>query len=413
MMSSKELSIGNDTGWLASLCRQLVVKRLQGLCDGQLSIREADYSYEAGQAGPLDCQIDILDASAWVDIALGGSIGAGESYMAGMWQANDLTTLTRLFARNRDRLDALESGANMLLQPLGRLLHWSHRNSRRGSKANIAAHYDLGNDMFAQFLDPRMMYSSAIYPDANADLDTAATYKLQRIGEKLRLNQHDHLLEIGTGWGGLAIYMAQQYGCRVTTATISQQQYALACARVKAAGLQDRISILLCDYRDLEGQYDKLVSIEMIEAVGLDFLPEYFAKCSHLLKPDGAFLLQSITIADQRYAYAAKHVDFIQKHIFPGGALPSTTRISECMRDFTDMQLRHIEDIGLHYAKTLGDWRHRFNERLHIIEQQGYDERFIRMWNFYLHYCAGGFLERTISCGQYLFHKPRCELAWT
>jgi cyclopropane-fatty-acyl-phospholipid synthase len=260
--------------------------------------------------------------------------------------------------------------------------------------------------MFEQFLDSKMMYSSAIYPGKEASLEVASEYKLALIAEKLAIQAGDHILEIGSGWGGMAIYLASHFDCHVTTTTISQAQFDEARRRIDAAGLSDRITLLLRDYRDLVGQYDKIVSIEMIEAVGLDFLPTYFKQCSSLLKPNGLMVLQSITIADQRYDYAAKHVDFIQRYIFPGGALPSAARILECMRDHTAMQLRGVQDIGLDYAQTLHDWRLRFFQNWPAIHQLGYDERFKRLWHYYLCYCEGGFLERAISCAHFVFHKP-------
>ncbi len=396
-------------GWLTTFCRRQVLQVLQQLQSARLCIVENGVQTFVGDASAPVIVLDIHDGDAWVDIALGGSIGAAEAYMAGSWSTPDLTGLVQVFARNMSLLDVMESPADWLMQPVRRFLHFRHRNSRRNAKHNIHAHYDLGNAMFEQFLDPMMMYSSAIYPHAQASLNEAAEFKLRTVAEKLAIEPGDRILEIGSGWGGMAIYLATHYGCHVTTTTISQAQFDEASRRIAAAGLQDRITLLLKDYRDLTGQYDKLVSIEMIEAVGLDFLPTYFSACSRLLKDNGVMLIQSITIADQRYAYAAKHVDFIQRYIFPGGALPSSTRILECMRDCTDLQLRHLHDIGLDYARTLRDWRDRFFANWPTIHKLGYDERFYRLWHYYLCYCEGGFLERTISCGQYLFHKPRAQ----
>lgn len=394
---------------LVDRCRQGVAEQLDQLRDGQLELHENGSRWVCGEVGSLHAELTIDDASAWVDIALGGSIGAAESYMDGHWHSRDLTSLIQLFARNLDALDRIESKQRWWNQATRKLAHWWYDNSRQGAKRNIARHYDLGNDMFKLWLDPLMMYSSAIYPHTNASLEQAAEYKLRRIAEKLKIKATDQVLEIGTGWGGLSIFLARNYGCHVTTTTISREQYDEAKARIEALGFQDKITLLLQDYRELQGQFDKLVSIEMIEAVGLKYLPEYFRKCSSLLKPDGAFLLQSITIADQRYDYAASNVDFIQKYIFPGGALPSNSRIAECLRDDTDMMLMHHEDIGQHYARTLRDWRQRFLSNKEAILAQGYDQRFLRMWEYYLCYCEGGFLERTISCAQLLMHKPRCR----
>ncbi|MFN4289966.1 MAG: class I SAM-dependent methyltransferase [Permianibacter sp.] len=397
---------------LTQRCRRAVLDKLSQLQGGSISVHEEGQHARFGDAdAPLHAELHILHPDAWAEIALGGSIGAAESYMNGDWRCNDLTSLVQIFARNLDLLDQMESKVAFFTNLARKGLHWWRRNSQSQARKNIAAHYDLGNDMFQLWLDPLMMYSSAIYPSPDSTLDTAARHKLQRIGEKLQLGPNDHLLEIGTGWGGLSVYLAQTFGCKVTTTTISKEQHALARERIDAAGLGDRIELLLEDYRDLNGQYDKLVSVEMIEAVGLQYLPQYFRKCSSLLKANGAFLLQSITIADQRYDYAAKNVDFIQRYIFPGGALPSNTRIGECLRDATDLRLVHHEDIGLHYARTLKDWRDRFHHKLNDIRALGYDERFIRMWEYYLCYCEGGFRERVISCAQMLMHKPRCIAA--
>lgn len=284
--------------------------------------------------------------------------------------------------------------------------HFFNRNTKEGSRNNISAHYDLGNGFFTLFLDQSMMYSSAIYPQCDASLAEAAEFKLQRVCEKLQLKPQDHLLEIGTGWGGLAIYAATHYGCRVTTTTISREQYDFACARIKSLGLEDRIKVLFDDYRDLQGQFTKLVSIEMIEAVGHEHYDQYFSTCSALLAPDGLMLIQAITIADQRYEQAKKSVDFIQRYIFPGGSLPSIAVIAESIKRNTDLTIVQMEDIGEHYAQTLKHWREAFLAKLEQVRAQGFDERFIRMWEFYLCYCEGGFMERSIGTAQLLFAKP-------
>ena len=408
MNQTRVLSRSNTSNGLINRCRSAVVNQLEQLKFGQLEIHEDGSRWVCGDIGELHAEIHIHDPNAWVEIALGGSIGAAESYTRGEWESRDVTTLVRLLARNMDTLDKLESKQRWLTTIARKLAHLWQKNSLKGSRKNIAKHYDLGNDMFRLWLDPLMMYSSAIYPHADATLEQAATYKLRRIAEKLHINAQDHVLEIGTGWGGLSIYLAQNYGCRVTTTTISQQQFDEAKKRVYALGLQDKVELLLVDYRELSGKYDKLVSIEMIEAVGLAFLPTYFEQCSRLLKDNGAFLLQSITIADQRYDYAARNVDFIQTYIFPGGALPSNTRIAECVRDHTDMLMVQHEDIGFHYARTLADWRERFHAHKNEIVAQGYDAAFLRLWHYYLSYCEGAFLERATSCAQILLHKKQC-----
>jgi cyclopropane-fatty-acyl-phospholipid synthase len=303
----------------------------------------------------------------------------------------------------------MDTSMSRLKLPLHKILHWFNRNTRNGSRRNIEAHYDLGNDLFEQFLDPSMMYSAAYYQTPDMSLEKAAIAKLDRICLKLELTPDDHVLEIGSGWGGFAIHAAQHYGCHVTTTTISKQQYELACARVKQMGLEDRITVLMKDYRDLQGQFEKLVSIEMIEAIGHQYVNTYFSSCSHLLKPNGMMLLQAITITDQQYEVALRDVDFIKRYIFPGGFLPSITLMTNSIAKCTDMKLFHMEDIGPHYATTLRDWRQRFIQNIEQIKTHGYSDVFTRMWDFYLCYCEGAFRERAIGTVQMLLTKPDCR----
>jgi cyclopropane-fatty-acyl-phospholipid synthase len=337
-------------------------------------------------------------------------VGAGEAYIGGHWRADDLTALIRLMIVNRDVMQSMEGGAAIATAPLRRILHWLNRNSPDGSRRNIAAHYDLGNDLFALMLDETMAYSCAVFEREDATLHEAQLAKFERICRKLRLAPDDHLLEIGTGWGGLAIHAARHYGCRVTTTTISREQHEWAKETVAAAGLGDRITLLLDDYRDLRGRYDKLVSIEMIEAVGARYLDTYTAQCGRLLEPHGAMLLQAITIQDQVYEEALKSVDFIQRFIFPGSFIPSVSAIADSVRRSTDMKVFHLEDIGPHYATTLRHWRDNFFASLPRVRQLGYPEAFVRMWDYYLCYCEGGFLERQIGDVQMLLTRPRCRL---
>lgn len=351
-------------------------------------------------------EVQIHDTSVWGMIASNGSIGAGEAFIHGYWSSPDLTKVIRVLVSNMDVLDAMEGGLARLGRPLIRGLHWINRNTRKGSQKNIAAHYDLGNEMFEQFLDPTMMYSAAQFLTADDTLEQAQLNKLQRICQKLDLKPTDHLLEIGTGWGSMALYAAQHYGCKVTTTTLSKEQFDYTQARIEALGLQEQVTLLLEDYRDLTGQYDKLVSIEMIEAVGHHFLPSYFKQCSQLLKPHGLMLLQAITIRDQRYEQAKSSVDFIQRYIFPGGALPSVQKMLEIVGKDTDMNLMHMEDFGLHYAKTLRLWHENFRRAHGRLTELGYDDYFLRLWEFYLCYCEGGFLERSIGTAQLLLAKP-------
>ncbi|MBW0235513.1 cyclopropane-fatty-acyl-phospholipid synthase family protein [Pseudomonas sp. D1HM] len=398
------LSTHNLTSrWL----RRGVMRLLNQLKNGQLIVIENGEHYRFGTPGAqIVGEVQIYDASVWGMIASNGSIGAGEAFIHGYWSSPDLTKVIRILVSNMDVLDAMEGGLARLGRPLVRGLHWVNRNTRKGSQKNIAAHYDLGNEMFEQFLDPTMMYSAAQFLSPDDTLEQAQLNKLKRICQKLALAPEDHLLEIGTGWGSMALYAAQHYGCKVTTTTLSKEQFDYTQARIKALGLQDQVTLLLEDYRDLTGQFDKLVSIEMIEAVGHDFLSGYFKQCSHLLKPQGLMLLQAITIRDQRYEQARSSVDFIQRYIFPGGALPSVQKMLEIVGKDTDMSLMHMEDFGLHYARTLRLWHENFRHAHGRLIELGYDDYFLRLWEFYLCYCEGGFMERSIGTAQLLLAKP-------
>ncbi|MEM7707893.1 MAG: cyclopropane-fatty-acyl-phospholipid synthase family protein [Pseudomonadota bacterium] len=393
------------TQWL----RQQLFKRFSMLEQGQVTLVEGNNEYQFGdeQAPPELCaRVIVLDPKMYRFIAFGGTVGAGESYMEGHWEAEDLTAVIRVFVRNKDTMNQLQRGLARLSAPVLQWLHKRNRNTRDGSARNIAAHYDLGNDFFALFLDRNMMYSSAVYRDPQETLETASDHKLDRICRKLELKPGDNVLEIGTGWGGFAIFAASHYGCHVTTTTISQEQHDQAKRRIEDAGLTDRITLLKKDYRDLDGQFDKLVSIEMIEAVGHHYLDTYIQQCAALLKPDGMFLLQAITIQDQLYDQAIGGVDFIQRYIFPGSFIPSINAICSAVARVSDLRLFHLEDIGPSYALTLREWRRRFLSRLDEVRQQGYPETFIRMWEYYLCYCEGGFLERSIGNAQMLLTKP-------
>lgn len=410
---SRQAQISDRSFWLDQIARKMVYKQLSRITEGEIVIRENNRDSYFGKISsefPLRVHIDVHHSSLWSDVAFGGTPGSGEAYMKGSWSCSNLTNLVRIFVRNRHVLDSLDQRFTRLQAPLQKLLHWLSRNTRSGSRRNIGAHYDLGNDLFRLFLDPTMMYSCAYYPTAEATLEQASLAKLEMICQKLQLTPQDHLLEIGTGWGGLAIYAAQNYGCKVTTTTISQQQYDMAKQRIEEAGLEQQITLLFSDYRDLQGQYDKLVSVEMIEAIGHQYLQTYFAKCSSLLKADGVMLLQAITIADQLYEAARKDVDFIKKYIFPGGFLPSVTAMSQAISQMTDMKMAHLHDIGPHYARTLADWRNRFFAQIDAVRQQGYSDAFVRMWEYYLCYCEGGFIERDIGTVQMLLTKPQSRL---
>lgn len=393
--------------WRDRLARGAVFKRLAGLTQGRLEIVEPG---EVNRFGPVQdgpaIVVHVHSPRFWPALAYGGSVGAGEAYMDGDWQCDDLVGLIRLLLRNRAVLDGMDRGLARLSAPLRSLSHRLKRNTRAGSRRNIAAHYDLGNDFYALWLDETLMYSCAYFSHPEMSLAEASRAKLERICQALDLKPDDHVLEIGTGWGGFALHAAGRYGCKVTTTTLSEAQYRLARQRIAEAGLEARVELLLKDYRDLDGTYDKLVSIEMVEAVGADHLETYFRQCGRLLKADGAMLLQAITIADQRYSAALKEVDFIQKHIFPGGFLPSVTALSGAATRASDLRAVQLADIGPHYAETLERWRANFRSQIDRVRALGYPERFLRMWEFYLCYCEGGFRERDIGTVQMLLAKP-------
>lgn len=411
-LSSSKSALKMGSGFGAGLLRRGVLRQLQGLRYGFLTVIEDGQRLEFGDPlASIHAEIYVNDSAVWGMVASNGSIGAGEAYILGHWSSPDLTAVVRVFVTNLDTLDAMETGFARLSRPLVQGLHWLNSNTRKGSRKNIAAHYDMGNEMFEQFLDPTMMYSAAQFSSAEDNLEQAQLNKLERICQKLNLQAQDHLLEIGTGWGSMAIYAAVNYGCKVTTTTLSKEQFDYAKRRIEELGLQDRITLLLEDYRDLQGTYDKLVSIEMIEAVGHRFLSDYFQQCAKLLNPKGLMLLQAITIRDQRYEQAKNSVDFIQRYIFPGGALPSITKMLDIITDKTDMNLHHMEDFGLHYARTLRLWHENLHQARHNLEQLGYDQYFYRMWEFYLCYCEGGFIERTIGTAQLLLTKPAAQPA--
>ncbi|TMO56394.1 SAM-dependent methyltransferase [Pseudoalteromonas phenolica] len=393
--------------WFENKCRNLVISLLDKLQKASLEIEEAGQITRLGNVDAKLCgKIIVQDASMYVDFVKGGSIAAAEAYIAKKWTTPNLTEVIQVFARCQEQLDEIEKQGAWFTQLKNKIFHRKNANTQSGSKNNILAHYDLGNELYTRFLDSTMMYSSAIYSDSATQLHEAQLNKLKTICDKLDLKPTDHLIEIGTGWGGLAIFAAEHYGCQVTTTTISDAQYEFAVDKVKAKGLEDKITLLKKDYRLLEGKYDKLVSIEMIEAVGHEFMAEFFAKCNNLLKDDGLMLVQAITILDSRYDHYRTNVDFIQRYIFPGGCLPSIAVMSKHVAEQTNMMLDNIEDIGLHYARTLADWRKGFDANWQALTEFGFDEQFKRLWHFYLAYCEGAFLERVISTHHLVLRKP-------
>lgn len=395
--------------YLDRLARSVVLARLQKLRVGHLLIDDADSQYEFGQAvndADLSVRLVVRDPRFYKEIALGGAMGAGESFMQGYWSCDNLTHFLRLMLQNKEFLEEVDSGLAVFARPARRVLHFLNRNTQSGSRRNISAHYDLGNDFYSLWLDPSMMYSCAYYESADATLEQASLAKLDRICQRLDLSASDRVVEIGTGWGGFAVHAAKKYGCHVTTTTISKEQHDFASERIRQEGLQDKITLLFDDYRDLNGKFDKLVSIEMIEAVGHQFHDTFFKKCSALLKPQGRMLLQAITIADQRYNDYKRSVDFINRYIFPGGCLTSVTDMAASMTKRTDMRIVHIDDIGPHYATTLRAWHDRFFDKIGAVRDMGYSETFVRMWQFYLCYCESAFAERATGTVQMHIMKP-------
>ena len=398
------------TSLLARFGRRLMLDRLAEFTRGALRVVEPDgseFTYGERTADfDVSCTLTIEHPQTWADAAFGGTVGAGEAYIRGLWRCDDLTALVRIFVANRDVMNRMDSRWSFVSRPLLKLFHWANRNSKHGSARNIAAHYDLGNPLYELMLDETMAYSCAIFPRPEASLAVAQTAKFEAVCRKLDLKRTDHVLEIGTGWGGFAIHAVERYGCRVTTTTISSAQRDYALKKIAERNLSDRITVLLQDYRDLEGQYDKLVSIEMVEAVGAQYLDGFFGACSRLVKPDGAMLLQAITIQDQHYQQALKSVDYIQRYVFPGSFIPSVSALAASMTRATDLKLFHLEDIGPHYANTLRLWRERFFRNLAKVRELGYPDSFVRLWEYYLCYCEGGFRERQLGTVQMLLTKP-------
>jgi len=391
---------------MSGIAQQLVTNRLAQLTDGQLYLDDQCGRCVLGknERDDLNATVVVNNPNFYWRLATGGNIGAADSYLDGDWDCDDLVSLVRIFCRNVEQPET-NRGLRRLTRPLLRAGHWLARNTPTGSRRNIQAHYDLGNEFFELFLDPSMMYSAATFAQPDATLEESQIARLESICQQLDLQPTDHLVEIGTGWGGLAVHAASNYGCRVTTTTISQEQYHFAVQRITDAGLSDRVTVLQQDYRDLDGQFDKLVSIEMIEAVGPQFHDTYFKKCSDLLKPEGRMLLQAIVMPEQRYKQYLKSVDFIQKHIFPGGSLPSITAMQESVTRTSNMRMLALNDFADGYARTLREWRRRFHDQLEAVKALGYSDRFIRMWDYYLAYCEAAFEERAVGVVHAMWSK--------
>ena len=394
---------------LDQTARKALLSLLSKLKHGRITLTEDNQRYPFGEesfAASLKADISVHHSRFYSRILFGGSIGAAEAYMEGLWSADDLTMVMRILALNQKAFEDMEKGLARLTAPLYKLYHFARKNTKLGSRKNILAHYDLGNDFYALFLDQTMTYSCGIFEHEQSTLEDASVAKYDRLCQKLQLKPGHRVVEIGTGWGGFAVHAAQNYGVHVTTTTISEEQHRYAAKRFRKAGLEDQISLLKKDYRDIRGEFDRLVSIEMIEAVGHQFYAAFFEACSRLLKAEGLMALQAITIGDQIFDRHKRSVDFIKRYIFPGSCIPSVTAISNAIARATDLQLIHLEDITPHYARTLREWRRRFFANVDKVREMGYPETFIRMWEYYLCYCEGGFAERYIGDVQMLFAKP-------
>ncbi len=394
------------------IARRAILALLKRLVHGRLTLVESGHHHHFGERSdrfPLQAVITVHHPQLYTRLLFGGSIGAAEAYMEGFWSADDLTMVMRILALNQKAFEDMEKGLARLTAPLHKFYHFVRKNTKAGSRKNILAHYDLGNDFYALFLDETMTYSCGIFEKEDSTLREASEAKYDRICRKLHLTAGERVVEIGTGWGSFAVHAAQNYGVQVTTTTISDQQYQFAQDRIKAAGLEDRITLLKKDYRDLSGKFDKLVSIEMIEAVGHHYFTAFFRACSRLLKDDGMMALQAITIGDQIFDRHKRSVDFIKRYIFPGSCIPSITAVSNAIAGATDLRLVHLEDITVHYARTLREWRRRFFANIEKVRALGFSDTFIRMWEYYLCYCEGGFAERYIGDVQMLFVKPLCR----
>lgn len=395
-----------------SFLESIVLKAVRNMKKGKLHVTMPDGKHlHFGEGGGVTANISISNASFFKKCVLYGDIGFAESYIDGDWNTTSLKDVISWFIFNMDSNPVI-SGAGTssfltnIFQKINRWYHISRKNTIEGSKKNISEHYDLGNDFYELFLDRTMTYSSGIFRTEETTLEESQIEKYDRICRLLKLKSTDHLLEIGSGWGGFSSHAANNYGCKITTVTISDEQYKYAKKRFVTEGIDDKVNILLEDYRNIEGKFDKIVSIEMLEAVGHQFMPQYFSKCNELLKENGLLALQVITSPDARYDQMRKGVDFIQKHIFPGSLLPSVARINQCVNDASNLNLYDIKDIGIDYAKTLNIWCEEFNKKKEQILALGMDQRFIRKWNYYFDYCEAAFQMRNISVMQLVYTRP-------
>lgn len=393
-------------GLLNRIAANILRRRLKSIVGGKITFVEDGQHRVFGTSDGLEAEIRVHNPNFYRKSLLGGGVGFAEAFIHGWWSTDDLTTLLRIFVRDINLSNEFEKGFALLARKLLGLYHWRNKNTRTGSRQNIFEHYDLGNDFFSLFLDETLTYSCGIFNTPETSLKEASIAKLERMCEMVSIEKNDHVLEIGCGWGSFAIHAAEKYGCRVSATTISKEQYNLARERVRRRGLDDRVTILFKDYRELEGTYDKLVSIEMIEAVGHDFLGDFFIKCESLLAEDGAMALQGITMSEDFYEEYLRSADFIQRYIFPGSCCPALNAIKNAVSDSTDLKLSRTENIGSHYATTLREWRLRFSGNTEKLQAMGYSEEFIRTWLYYFSYCEAGFAENYLGNVQLVLQKP-------
>ena len=401
-----QVASSKNSTFLSSIFKKGVMNKFKHLQYGSIKILEGDEVLSFGDPGSNDkVTVTIHSNEFYVFLGSGGVTGVAEAYMAGYWTADNLVLLLQIVLKNKKILLSLDSGFAKLINPINKLIHWSKQNTLKGSKQNILAHYDLSNDFYKLWLDPTMTYSCGYFNNDSVSLEQASIEKIDRICRKLKLNENDHILEIGTGWGSFSLYAAKQYGCTIDTVTISDAQYEYASRKIESFGLDSKINIFNKDYRKIEGQYDKIVSIEMIEAVGHQFIPQYFSKISSLLKEDGLLAIQGITYNDQNFEEYKNSVDFIKKYIFPGSCLISVAQISDVIKEYTDLAIVDMEDITKHYAETLNRWKVNFMKVTPEVKRMGFSEAFIKMWEFYFVFCEAGFLERNIGDIQLVFSK--------
>jgi len=407
---AEQLSSGKKRGVLSAFFKRIILKKFGNLKLGRIEFSDGNEVYSFGDmTSEMKVKVRVLSPEFYPLLGSGGLVGAAEAYASGFWETDELLLLIRIVLKNKEVLGKLESGWSKMFNPVNMVIHWRRKNSLNGSKKNILAHYDLSNDFYRLWLDETMTYSCGIFEDKSSTLREASVEKLDRICRKLKLCNQDSVLEIGSGWGSFALHAVENYGCHVTTTTISDAQYNWAQQKIQAAGLNDKIVLLKDDYRNLTGEYDKIVSIEMIEAVGYEYVPLYFQKVSSLLKEDGLFGLQGITFNDQEFDDYKRSVDFIKKYIFPGSCLISIAQVTEAMKKYTDFSISHLEDITMHYATTLKTWRSNFLDQIITIKNLGFSKEFIKIWEFYFAYCEAGFRERNIGNYQFIFSKPAVQ----